>query len=152
MERAREAPRRGGQIAYADRADIMDLLARYASYWEFRACRAWAGLFTEDGRFFDVQGREALEAACRAPRDQTEAGRDSIHAQTNTQLVQVADDRIHGLTNVVFGSHRAGESGSARFVGYGDYHDVFVRTPQGWRFESRRACSHLANPLPPEFL
>ena len=152
MERARGALRRGGQIAYEDRADIMDLLARYASYWEFRACRAWAELFTEDGRFFDVQGRAALEAACCAPRDAVEAGRDSLHAQTNTQLVQVADDRIHGLTNVVFGSHRAGEPGSARFSGYGDYHDVFVRTPQGWRFASRRACSHLADPLPPEFL
>ena len=148
MERAR----RGGEIAYRDRADIDDLLARYATYWEFRACRAWAALFTEDGRYFDVQGRAALEAACGAPRAGGAEGRDGVHAQTNTVLVQVADDRIHGLTNVVFGSHRAGEPNSASFTGYGDYHDVFVRTPAGWRFESRRACSHLADPLPPEFL
>jgi hypothetical protein len=150
MERG--APRRGGEIAYRDRADIFDLLARYATYWEFRACRAWAALFTEDGRYFDVQGRAALEAACGAPRQGGDEGGDSIHAQTNTLLVQVADDRIHGLTNVVFGSHRAGEAQSARFTGYGDYHDVFVRTAEGWRFASRRACSHLADPLPPEFL
>ncbi|HVN38866.1 MAG TPA: nuclear transport factor 2 family protein [Myxococcota bacterium] len=147
-----ERVRRGGEIAYQDRADIEDLLARYATYWEFRACRAWAALFTEDGRYFDVQGRAALEAACCAPREGVDAGRDSIHAQTNTLLVQVADDRIHGLTNVVFGSHRAGEPKSASFVGYGDYHDVFVRTAEGWRFASRRACSHLVDPLPPEFL
>jgi hypothetical protein len=152
MERAGETPRRGGQIAYQDRADIEDLLARYATYWEFRACRAWAALFTEDGRFFDLRGRAALEAACGAPRPAAAEGRDSLHAQTHTLLVQLADDRIHGLTNVVFGTHRAGEAESARFTGYGDYHDVFVRTPEGWRFESRRACSHLADPLPPEFL
>lgn len=144
--------RRGGQIACQDRADILDLLARYASYWEFRACRAWSELFTEDGAFLEVRGRAALEATCRAAAERTDAERDQIHAQTNTMLVQVADDRIHGLTNVVFGSHRAGEPGSARYTAYGDYHDVFVRTRDGWRFASRRACSHLVEPLPPEFL
>lgn len=145
-------PRRGGEIAGEVRAAILDLLARYANYWEFRACRAWAELFTEDGRFQDVQGRAALEEACRAAGERSDAERDSIHAQTNTLLVQVSDDRVLGLTNVVFGHHTAGVAGSAHFVGYGDYHDVFVRTSEGWRFASRRACSHLELPLPEEFL
>lgn len=152
MATARDWPRRGGAIPYPVRADILDLIARYASYWEFRACRAWAELFTPDGVFQDVRGRAALEAACRAAGERTDEQRDSIHAQTNTMLVQLSDDRVHGLTHVVFGSHRAGVAGSARFVGYGDYHDVFVRTPEGWRFASRRACSHLEEPLPPELL
>lgn len=145
-------PRRGASIPQEVRAEILDLIARYANYWEFRACRAWAELFSEDGRFQDAEGRAALEQTCRAAAERTDAGRDPIHAQTNTMLVQVSEDRVLGLTNVVFGSHRAGEAGSARYTAYGDYHDVFVRTPAGWRFASRRACAHLAEPLPPEFL
>jgi 3-phenylpropionate/cinnamic acid dioxygenase small subunit len=143
-------PRRGGQIPYEDRADIEDLLARYANYWEFRECTAWAELFAEEGSFFDATGRVAIEAVCQAAGDRTDEERDQIHAQTNTMLVQVDEDRVVGLTNVVFGTHRAGVGGSASYSGYGDYHDVFVRTADGWRFASRRACSHLAEPLPPE--
>ena len=145
-------PRRGGAIPYEVRAEILDLISRYANYWEFRACREWAALFTEDGRFQDVQGRAALEQACRAAAGRTDAERDQIHAQINTMLVQVAADRVLGLTNVVFGSHRAGEAGSARYSAYGDYHDVFVHTSAGWRFASRRACAHLSEPLPPQLL
>ncbi len=150
MEPERGFPRRGGEIPWDVRADVLDLIARHANYWEFRACREWAALFTEGGVFQDVRGREALEAACRASGERPDGERDGVHVQTNTMLVQVADDRVLGLTNVLFGFHRAGEPGSARLVGYGDYHDVFVRTPEGWRFASRRACPHLAEPLPPE--
>ena len=137
-------PRRGGAIPYEDRADVEDLIARYANSWEFRACEAWADLFAEDGAFFHVRGRAALEALCR------EATEHQVHAQTNTMLVQVSEDRILGVTNVVFGTHEPGVGGSARLTGYGDYHDVFVRTPAGWRFGSRRAVPHLAEPLPEE--
>lgn len=145
-------PRRGGAIPYEVRADVLDLLARYANYWEFREAVAWAGLFTEDGTFFDVRGREALEAVCRAAGERTDDERDQIHAQVNTMLVQTDDATVHGLTNVLFGTHTAGTGGSARFTGYGDYHDVFVRTTEGWRFASRRACSHLVEPMPAELL
>jgi hypothetical protein len=153
MGSTRGWPRRGGAIPPDVRADIFDLIARYANCWEFRECRAWAELFVEDGRFQeDVRGRDALETACRAAAGRTDAERDAIHAQTNTMLVQISEDRVLGFTNVVFGSHQAGVPGSARLTGYGDYHDVFVRTPDGWRFASRRACAHLDEPLPPEFL
>ena len=100
----------------------------------------------------EVRGRAALEEACGAAGARTDEERDQIHAQINTMLVQISDDRVLGLTHVVFGSHGAGTASSARYVGYGDYHDVFVRTEAGWRFELRRACSHLERPLPPEFL
>ena len=143
-------PRRGGAISYEDRADVLDLVARYANYWEFREAEAWADLFAEDGTFFDIRGRAALVAVCRQAGERTDEERDQVHAQVNTMLVQVDADTIHGLTNVVFGTHAFGVGGSARFTGYGDYHDVFVRTSVGWRFASRRACSHLEEPLPPE--
>jgi hypothetical protein len=152
MGAAQRWPRRGAAIPDEVRSEILDLIARYAHYWEFRACRAWAELFTEDGRFPDVRGRAALEEVCRAAAERTDEERDGVHAHTNTMRVQVSEDRVLGLTNVVFGFHRAGQAGTARLVGYGDYHDVFVRTPEGWRFESRRACSHLEEPLAPEFL
>jgi hypothetical protein len=145
-------PRRGGAISYEDRADVLDLLARYANYWEFREAKAWSELFAEDGAFFDVRGRPALEATCRAAGERADAERDQLHAQVNTMLVQTDDDTMHGLTNVVFGTHTAGVGSSARFAGYGDYHDVFTRTADGWRFARRRACSHLGEPLPPELL
>ena len=109
-------------------------------------------LFTTDGCFFDVCGHAALEAACMRAANRTDPDRDQIHAQSNTLLVQLDTDRIHGLTNVVFGTHQMGQGGTAHYSGYGDYHDVFVRTADGWRFQSRRACSHLSEPLPPEFL
>lgn len=123
-------PKRGGALPYEDRADVLDLLAQYANYWEFREAEAWADLFAEDGTFFDVRGREALVAVCRTAGERTDEERDQIHAQ-NTMLVQVDEDTIHGLTNVIFGTHTAGVGGSARFVGYGDHHDVFIRTPGG---------------------
>jgi hypothetical protein len=133
-------------VAAQDRADIEELIARYANFWEFKQCDAWAKLFAEDGSFFAIKGRPALRKRCE---DSQEAPF-QIHAQVNTALARIDSTHIRGFTNIIYMRRQAGTAVSLE--GYGDYHDVFVRTAEGWRFASRSAVVHLQQPLPPEIV
>jgi SnoaL-like domain len=135
------------------RADIEELIASYANFWEFRYCDEWARLFTPDATFtnvgvYSVTGYAALVAKCEASDADAST---HFHAQMNTMLVQVDSHHIRGLTNLIYGSLGTATAPAA-ILGYGDYIDLFVLTPGGWRFQSRSASAHKAQGLPPELL
>jgi hypothetical protein len=114
---------------------------------------AWAGLFAANGSFtevgvFTVTGYPALVAKCEASNADATT---HFHAQVNTMLVQTDNRHVEGLTNLLYGTLSTATAPAA-LVGYGDYVDLFVRTPDGWRFQSRSASTHKAQGLPPAFL
>jgi SnoaL-like domain len=140
-------------VSAQTRADIEELIASYANFWEFRYCDAWAGLFAADGTFaevgvFTVTGYPALVAKCEASNADAST---HFHAQVNTMLVQIDARHVEGLTNLLYGT-LGSATAPAALVGYGDYIDLFVRTPDGWRFQTRSASTHKAQGLPPAFL
>lgn len=103
-----------------------------------------AELFAEDGVWASPEttreGREAIRKAFQARQDNH--GRMSRHV-CSTPLVEVLDaDHAAAVTYLTLYRHD-GEPGRRvspleglpEFVG--EYQDVFVRTPGGWRFQTR---------------
>ncbi len=103
-----------------------------------------ADLFTVDGVWrtdeFAMRGQEEIRAGFG--RRQGVTRRQSRHVCTNV-VVTVEGDRATGLCYLVNYRHDS-ETGRAehpapadvpKFVG--EYHDTFVRTDDGWRFEDR---------------
>ena len=146
------------QVDAQTRSDISELVGEYANFWEFGYCQQWANLFSQDGVFdvpqfhAHVVGRAALQSTCEAAQSPNGGGDTQEHAQVNTMLVYVDSKHVRGLTNLIFGNLNDPTSGASTFSGYGDYVDMFVRTSQGWRIESRTAGGHKTLGLPQEFL
>jgi SnoaL-like domain len=102
-------------------------------------------LFTEDGKWISPEasheGQAAVTTAFRARQANTQ--RMSRHI-CSTPLIEVDDaDSATGVTYLQLYRHD-GDPGRRisplddlpEFVG--EYHDTFRRTPQGWRFQTRR--------------
>lgn len=111
-----------------DRMEIQQLSARYVETLGACAAADYAALFASDGFFFSgfrgkVQGSENLMALVRSER----------HCMPNG-----APRPNMGVPTVGIHETAAGASGTAVLGNNGGvYEDVYVRTPQGWRFKSR---------------
>ncbi len=112
----------------SDREEICKTLDAYVEHADECRFREWAELFVPDGWFEAFErrfaGREKLEKFIS-------------RAATGKHAFDNPDVQVEG--------DRARVSSPFRFVGddpemnsRGVYHDVLVRTPEGWRFESRR--------------
>jgi hypothetical protein len=77
-------------------------------------------------------GREAILKAYQA----RPAGRMTRHVCTNVRITIESQDRARGVTYAVVYSASAGEPAKSQV---GEFEDDFVRTPDGWRFQERRA-------------
>jgi hypothetical protein len=139
-----QAPPSGGSAALTDqdRAEIRDLVARYARALGRCAADDYAQLFTPDGVFTsdDFRGRKHREIYGRRG---TLRGRDEL-----AQLVRTEDFCLDGSPRDTAGASRPvpivdiqrspeGARGSAPIGRDGRYDDVYVKTADGWRFKSR---------------
>lgn len=128
----------------ADERACERLMMTYTHLVDFGDAPAIAELFTADGVWrtdeFAMRGQEEIRAGFE--RRQGVTRRQSRHVCTNA-VVDVDGDRATGLCYLVNYRHDS-ESGVAekpapadvpKFVG--EYHDTFVRTPEGWRFQDR---------------
>ena len=120
------------------------LIMRYTHLVDSGRAAEIADLFTADGVWrtddFSMDGRDEIRAGFE--RRQGVTRRQSRHVCTNV-VVEVDGDRATGLCYLVNYRHDS-SSGTAehpapadvpKFVG--EYHDVFVRTDDGWRFADR---------------
>ena len=125
----------------ADRADILDLYARYALAIDFGDGSGWADCFTSDGTFTahrgsgveprHIVGREELDRFARNHRAGPNAG---TH---------------HHFTNIATWPASAGALGRATILyvegnnvlGNGLYEDDLVRDADAWLF-ARRVVTH----------
>lgn len=128
----------------ADERACERLIMRYTHLVDGGRAVEIADLFTEDGVWrtdeFAMDGQEEIRAGFG--RRQGVTRRQSRHVCTNV-IVDVDGDRATGLCYLVNYRHDS-TSGVAehpapadvpKFVG--EYHDTFVRTPDGWRFQDR---------------
>ena len=140
------APRAGAQtpLTPADIVEIQQLYAHYNMAIDTGDGEAWAATFTPDGVFNNTnKGHDALVQFIKDWREKRDGA-----------------NRRHWNSNLAFSATPGGASGScylillnvgvrpATIVTTGVYEDVLVKTPRGWRFQSRVVHADPA-PRPP---
>ena len=135
-------------LSLEDRAEITDLMARYALYADAGNGTAFASTFTAEGQLIvrgqPVRGQSALAAMIDRKTDRT------LHLPSAPALVKVAGDTVRARSQLVYMKDTAGTATGAPYVGFAVYEDTIIRTPQGWKFTERRAAE--TQPIAPELL
>ena len=132
------------QIAeLADREEIFKLIRGYCRLCDANDGPGVAELFTDDCRYDHgpgendkVQGRDRL--AKLLTHLLAEFSHTSHHS-SNEEITFDGHDRATGVSYIL-GWHEFRNGTKA--VAYGQYEDVFVRTPAGWRIDERKVVAH----------
>lgn len=122
------------------------LVIDYTHLVDFGEAARIADLFTADGVWeadgVRMDGRDAIRAGFGARQGVTR--RTSRHVCTNVAITLEGPDAAAGISYLVNYRHDS-QTGTAELpapVGHpkfvGEYHDRFVRTPDGWRIAHRR--------------
>ncbi len=104
-------------------------------------------LFTENAILTRPSGDSLAGRAAILKSYQSKAGqRITRHVCTNIRVAVDSADAARGLTYAVIYSAKAGQASEGHFgikaearQMVGEFEDEFVRTPEGWRFSTRRA-------------
>lgn len=128
-----------------DKDQIVDLVHRYSYLVDHKQPDELMELFTDDcvvdygpGLGQPVRGRTAFRAmfgANREPSDERPGFLVTSHHNANVLVTFQGDDRASVLTSL-YAWHRTTTGGTPRVWGY--YHDVVVRTSEGWRISERQ--------------
>jgi hypothetical protein len=118
-----------------DREALRELRAKYTHYWDDGHAEQFIGLFTADAVFQMgpsgfVRGADALRQGVLANIGRSEFG---IHFTTDEITEFTGPDTAKGICRFAFHGGR-----TPNIQGAGSYHDEYRRTPEGWRFTSRR--------------
>jgi hypothetical protein len=132
---ARKAPGTVTTLTPLDYIEIRQLAARYGHAVDQGADKgyAYADLFAPDATFGQTKGREPLAklATSTAKGPQT-----AWHFIVN-HAIEPTEDGAKGMEYLMH--LRYGEPGQPNIVwGGGHYEDTYVKTPDGWRFKTRR--------------
>lgn len=127
-------------LAPMDYIEIRQLVARYAYAVDTGADNGdvYASLFAPDGAFLDrtgraTTGREALAALAR----RNTRGRQSAFHFIMNHVIEPTAEGARGKEYLVQLRMGEGERPNDIFGG-GHYEDLYVRTPDGWRFKQRQ--------------
>lgn len=128
-----------------DKDQIVDLVHRYSYLVDHRRAEELMELFTEDcvvdygpGLAPPIRGLAALRAMFGVEREPSDDGPGFLatsHHNANVLVTFEDEDRASVLTSL-YAWHRTTTGGTPRVWGY--YHDVVVRTPDGWRIAERQ--------------
>jgi len=151
-----DAVAQGGALTAQDYQDITQLINRYAYGIDTCANNGYdyANVFTEDGAFIDrnsdagfaaggrvlAKGREALATLVGGGSRGCETKlvwTDWSHLMLNHEITPT-DSGAKGRVYLV----QLGMTGPGSVARHGGYEDVYVRTPEGWRIQSR---THVRN-------
>lgn len=130
------------------REAIRDLPARYCDCVWRDDIDGIAALFTENGSFIAVIGGREMQVD----------GRAALREMFTTALAMRPRPYIHNHVVDLQGDGRARgrcylDLRSARndmeWLGAGYYHDEYVETPDGWKFQSRRFVAVRMDEMPP---
>lgn len=137
-------------LTASDYLEIRQLVARYAYAVDTGADdgRIYAGLFAPDGAFADRMGRETKgpEALAGLARRNARGPQSAFHFIVN-HVIEPAPDGATGREYLLQLRIGDGERPNGVFGG-GTYHDVYVRTPEGWRFKRRQFIPSEGSPAP----
>lgn len=146
-------------VSPKDRAEILDLYARYAFYVDQRQSQAWASLFVPDGELRAPTGvdggRMVIKGTAKlaqAIEDWGKSGKTAIHAMMAPVLIKVADGHVRALTTVMTGKIDPARAYAANFNGYGMSYDDIVKVNGRWLFQTRESYIYNGEPIRPEFL
>jgi len=134
----------------ADYIEIRQLVARYAYAVDSGADggAVYAGLFAPDGAFADRTGRETRgkEALMALAKRNTRGPQSAFHFIVN-HVIEPAPEGAIGKEYLL--QLRIGEGERPNDVfGGGHYDDIYVRTPEGWRFKRRQFIPSEGGPAP----
>lgn len=118
-----------------DYIEIRQLAARYGHAVDQGADKgyAYADLFAPDGTFGQTRGRDELAALAK----KTARGPQTAWHFILNHAIEPTEDGAKGREYLVH--MRYGEPGQPNIVwGGGHYEDTYVKTPDGWRFKTRR--------------
>jgi len=121
----------------ADYAEIEQLVARYPYAVDTHADNGYgyADLFAPDGAFGQTKGREQLAALARKTQPERAGPNYARHFLTNV-IIRPSSEGATGTQYLI--AIEVGEGGKPSTIVHGGrYEDVYVKTPQGWRFKSR---------------
>ena len=142
LQAQQRGPQSTATLSLQDRLEIQELLHRYMFILD--SCDNhnngydYADLYTPDGTFTnDAHGREALARAagrtsdgnCRAIR--LRGTMNQVHINLG-EIVEPTPEGAKGISYLLMVDGPAHE-----IYWNGWYEDVYVKTPQGWRFKSR---------------
>ena len=122
-----------------DYIEIKQLVSRYAYAVDTGADNGnvYASLFAPDGAFADRMGRETKgrEALAALARRNTRGPQSAFHFIVN-HVIEPTSEGAVGKEYLVQLRIGEGERPNDIFGG-GHYEDVYVKTPEGWRFKTR---------------
>lgn len=142
----------GGSLTAADHVEIQQLVARYAYAVDTHADDgyAYADLFAADGVFggaSTTSGREALAKLARSTQAERGGPSYTRHYLTNVVIYPTPEGARGSQYLVAIDVSEGGKPSSV--VHGGRYEDVYVRTPDGWRFKSRQLHPAMIGVPPP---
>ena len=123
-----------------DYVDIQMLVANYSFALDTAEGdgKAYADLFTPDGRFGDkIVGREAI--AKMVSDGHNKSGWKFVNNLITNTLIKVTPEGVIGRQYAVaidVSSH------PDQIYHTGHYEDVYAKTPEGWKFKSRKFVNH----------
>jgi ketosteroid isomerase-like protein len=128
----------------ADREAVRDLAQRYAHYVWQNDVASLVELFADDGEM-DPGVRAPIKgkAALREGFDQMLLSGSVFRPFISQHVVDVSGDEATGTCYIDL---RASLNGTA-MIGAGWYEDRYTRTPEGWRFRSRKVVLSFLVPL-----
>lgn len=132
-----------------DYVEIKQLVARYAYAVDAGTGDGamYAGLFAPDGAFVDSSGREirGSEALAALARRNVRGPQAAFHFIMN-HVIEPSPDGATGRQFLLQLRIGDGERPNEVFGG-GRYDDVYVRTPDGWRFKRRQFTPSEGGPV-----
>ena len=133
-----------------DYVEIKQLVSRYAYAVDTGADNGnvYASLFAPDGAFADRMGRETKgrEALAALARRNTRGPQSAFHFIVN-HVIEPTSEGAVGKEYLVQLRIGEGERPNDIFGG-GHYEDVYVKTPDGWRFKRRQFMPSEGGPRP----
>jgi hypothetical protein len=141
-----------------DYIEIQQLVNKYA--FTIDSCSNngydYADLYVPDGMFMNSSsptrwiGRDRLAEAAggsvRNCRKLTDASNENRSHTTLNLVIEPSPEGAIGKSYLVYPGEQGGHSDPAHSGHVGGYQDVYVKTPQGWRFKSR---VHVMPPIIP---
>ena len=137
-------------LTATDYIEIRQLVARYAYAVDSGAENGavYADLFSADGAFADRMGRETTgrEGLAALARRNTRGPQSAFHFIMN-HVIDPSPEGAVGKEYLLQLRIGDGERPNDVFGG-GHYDDIYVRTPDGWRFKRRQFIPSEGSPAP----
>jgi SnoaL-like domain len=121
-----------------DRLKIGDLIVEFAWRVDHGLASSMHEIVTDDIEMVLTKGTMIGKDAVKdwgIKRDA--AGRTTSHLMSNIRFSHVARDRVEADSSAVIFVHGGGDVGPALPWAVTEYHDIFVKDEEGWKFKSR---------------